>query len=381
MKRIKRGPFWPPLLGAAIAGAGAAGGLLAPVGQYCSPPFTGQSAAAAQDVLHPKGAGFATDYADACVAAATQQSSIWMGLVVLGAAVFAVGLVWAAVPLARETRRRFRPGLLVFWAGVAALFVGVVGGWAVPVGADCSGAFGNQDPARIVLAQTGQDAELRACQASAAQLSPVWALVVWAGAVVVAVALVMLVITGIAAARSSRRDIIAGIRPGGWRDVWRNGPRWPIVLGVLVAGAAVLCGFTVPAGPYCSGAFTGQAGAAGEDIHEAFAYSKVTDYSAVCGASAAQMSVLWWVIVAVGVALVMTAFILRQRFLQRYAAGLAAPAAAAPSAPQPLPSQGVSRPAAAFSVAAELAQLADLRDRGVLTQEEFEAQKARVLAL
>lgn len=32
------------------------------------------------------------------------------------------------------------------------------------------------------------------------------------------------------------------------------------------------------------------------------------------------------------------------------------------------------------SVAEELSKLADLRDRGVLTQEEFEAQKAKVLA-
>ena len=45
-----------------------------------------------------------------------------------------------------------------------------------------------------------------------------------------------------------------------------------------------------------------------------------------------------------------------------------------PSAPLPAPA-----PAASSSTSEELARLADLRDRGVLTEEEFQAQKARVL--
>ena len=45
-----------------------------------------------------------------------------------------------------------------------------------------------------------------------------------------------------------------------------------------------------------------------------------------------------------------------------------------PSAPPPAPA-----PAASSSTSEELARLADLRDRGILTEEEFQAQKARVL--
>lgn len=57
------------------------------------------------------------------------------------------------------------------------------------------------------------------------------------------------------------------------------------------------------------------------------------------------------------------------------------PAHAAPSqgyAPSPPPSSGPTGPGG-FSIAAELRELAELRDQGVLTNEEFEGQKARLL--
>ncbi len=52
------------------------------------------------------------------------------------------------------------------------------------------------------------------------------------------------------------------------------------------------------------------------------------------------------------------------------------PAAAAPPA---TPSAPVAPPGAAPSVVTELERLADLRAKGVLTEEEFQAQKARIL--
>ena len=50
--------------------------------------------------------------------------------------------------------------------------------------------------------------------------------------------------------------------------------------------------------------------------------------------------------------------------------------------PQPTPEQkaAMMRQEAGISTAEELEKLADLHDRGVLTDEQFEAQKARVLA-
>jgi hypothetical protein len=60
---------------------------------------------------------------------------------------------------------------------------------------------------------------------------------------------------------------------------------------------------------------------------------------------------------------------------QRRSAHRSAPApAAAPSRPD-----GSGAPPASPSVTTELERLADLRARGVLTEEEFEAQKARIL--
>ena len=51
-----------------------------------------------------------------------------------------------------------------------------------------------------------------------------------------------------------------------------------------------------------------------------------------------------------------------------------APAAGAPARPD-----GSTAPPASPSVTTELERLADLRARGVLTEEEFQAQKARIL--
>ncbi|HEY7666999.1 MAG TPA: PH domain-containing protein [Actinomycetota bacterium] len=52
---------------------------------------------------------------------------------------------------------------------------------------------------------------------------------------------------------------------------------------------------------------------------------------------------------------------------------------AAPAAPPAAPPSPVAPPGAAPSVVTELERLADLRAKGVLTEEEFQAQKARIL--
>ena len=66
-------------------------------------------------------------------------------------------------------------------------------------------------------------------------------------------------------------------------------------------------------------------------------------------------------------------------------AGLSpAPAASAPTAPAPAAASAVAAPVApassATDEAATLARLADLRDRGAITAEEYEAKKAEILA-
>ena len=62
----------------------------------------------------------------------------------------------------------------------------------------------------------------------------------------------------------------------------------------------------------------------------------------------------------------------------------AAPAPAAPAAPAPAPAAPAPAPAAPSATAAETAdaikRLADLRDQGLLTPEEFEAKKSEILA-
>ncbi|WP_345109604.1 SHOCT domain-containing protein [Streptomyces drozdowiczii] len=61
------------------------------------------------------------------------------------------------------------------------------------------------------------------------------------------------------------------------------------------------------------------------------------------------------------------------RFAEQEAAGQPAPPAPQPAAPQPAASQG-------DDIIGQLERLAALKEQGVLTQAEFETQKARLLA-
>jgi membrane protein YdbS with pleckstrin-like domain len=67
-----------------------------------------------------------------------------------------------------------------------------------------------------------------------------------------------------------------------------------------------------------------------------------------------------------------------QRGAERLAAGVPAAAPSSPPVPPP-PAVPPGAPRSAPNVTTELERLADLRARGVLTEEEFQAQKARIL--
>lgn len=156
------------------------------------------------------------------------------------------------------------------------------------------------------------------------------------------------------------------------------GPFWPFLLGTGIFIAGIVCGFNVPAGTYCDAAFSpDQHSAQMEDLHQAYskalmedahqAFSNLpeTDYESACKASAAQWSALWWAVIALGVVVFCLGFVVLLNRDRRIAAMRAA-------VPQTLaaPAQGV---------AAELAHLAQLRDQGVVTQDDFEQQKAKLL--
>ncbi|WP_426301877.1 SHOCT domain-containing protein [Arthrobacter sp. R-11] len=155
------------------------------------------------------------------------------------------------------------------------------------------------------------------------------------------------------------------------------GPFWPFVLGIGIFIAGIVCGFKVPVGAYCDGAFLPDQESARKadldraydnamklDLHLGYSTLPETDYESACKASAAQWSALWWAVIALGVVVFFLGFVLWNR-----ARRIAATPAAAPDAPA-APAQGV---------AAELAHLAQLRDQGVVTQDEFERQKAKLL--
>ena len=54
---------------------------------------------------------------------------------------------------------------------------------------------------------------------------------------------------------------------------------------------------------------------------------------------------------------------------------------APPAAPAPAPAAPAPAPDAGADVVGQLKQLADLKDRGALTDAEFQAQKARILQM
>ncbi|BCW35135.1 hypothetical protein StoSoilA2_11910 [Arthrobacter sp. StoSoilA2] len=150
------------------------------------------------------------------------------------------------------------------------------------------------------------------------------------------------------------------------------GPFWPFILGVGIGAAGIFCGFTVPVGVHCDAAFSPyQKSALTEDYRQALMQDlspsinyRQTDFESVCKASASQWSALWWAVIALGAVVFCLGFVLWNR--ARRISAMTAAAHGAPDEP-------------AQSVATELAHLARLRDQGVVTQSEFEQQKAKLL--
>lgn len=156
------------------------------------------------------------------------------------------------------------------------------------------------------------------------------------------------------------------------------GPLSPFILGILIAVAGIICGSSVPVGAYCESAFSPNQNSAEKadldrafsnamklDMHLGYSVLPETDYESVCKASAAQWSVLWWAVIAAGVVVFCLGFVLSNR--ARRIASIPASARSVPAAQM----QGV---------AAEIAHLAQLRDQGMLTQSQFERQKAKLLS-
>lgn len=256
----KRPGVWPGVAGLTLLAAGLLFGYLLPVGQYCEGTFLAQTWAHAEDLARAQGMTLTTHYEAACVAAAGMQSHLWWSLIVLGSGLTIFGALWRFLPLAVPLRQRLLPGLITLWSGTCLLAVGIVGGWTLPAGANCSGPFGNQEPAIIASYNSGSSAILDQCRSLASVERPLW----WA---LIALAVIVMIV------------------------------------GIVFALISIL------------------------------------------------------------------------------ASRMPTPARAAYPAMHPWPPQPPMVPMRAFpGVAAELAHLAYLRDQGVLTHEEFEAQKAKLLA-
>ncbi|WP_460990970.1 SHOCT domain-containing protein [Sinomonas soli] len=292
-----------------------------------------------------------TRYREVCTAAADQQAFLWWSLVWAGLAVLLIGLVWRFGRLPVPVVRRLRIAAAPLWAGAGLVFAGAVGGRVVPVGELCSGPFGHDETARAAMLNGGSVDALVACQAAAPHMVGLWWTVVVLG--------VLVFLGGVLLAVWPAKGAVRAVQRGAKRPA---GPAWPFVGGLLVILGGLTAGFVIPVGPNCDGAFTGHTTAAGKSIADAFAGLPRTDYMAQCVSLSSTYAVIYWGVIAFGAALLVLGLILDYQARNRVAQPVPSPVAA------PVP-----------SVASELAALADLRDRGALTTEEFEAQKRRVL--
>ncbi len=138
-----------------------------------------------------------------------------------------------------------------------------------------------------------------------------------------------------------------------------SGPKWPYIIGPLISVAGIVMGFTIPVGPECGGAFDGsQTKAAGYDIAYAMARGVQSHVAEACRAAAPAQSGIYWGIIGFGIAIVILGVVLRSAANRNPAAAIAPPSA---------------------SIADELNRLDGLRQRGVLTDAEFETQKGHLL--
>ena len=145
-----------------------------------------------------------------------------------------------------------------------------------------------------------------------------------------------------------------------------GGPLTPVILGFVMATTAIVGGAEVPVGPYCSSAFSTEHELARlEDSLHARNIFRETDYEAVCQASAAQWSAVWWGVLTLGVVVLCIGSVLMSRPRQ---ATLPVPAAMH-TVPAEHP-QGV---------VSELFNLAQLREQGLITQSQFEQLRENLI--
>jgi hypothetical protein len=138
-----------------------------------------------------------------------------------------------------------------------------------------------------------------------------------------------------------------------------SGPKWPFIVGPLISVAGIVMGYTIPVGPHCSGAFDGNhTEAAGYDIAYATVRGVQSHVADACRAAAPGQTGIYWGIIGFGIAIVILGVVLRSIASRQPAAAAAQPA---------------------VSVADELTRLDGLRQRGILTDAEFEAQKVQLL--
>lgn len=142
-----------------------------------------------------------------------------------------------------------------------------------------------------------------------------------------------------------------------------GGPLMPVILGFVTAMMAVACGSGIPVGPYCAGAFSPEHELASmEDSRQSYSILRETDHEAVCQASAAQWSALWWTVIILGVVVTCIGFVLASR--------------TRPATPAPMHTVPAGR---GQGVISELFHLAQLREQGHITQSQFERLRENLI--
>lgn len=227
-------------------------------------------------------------------------------------------------------------------------------GFTIPIRLGCNAAFAGNHGRSLRSLE-------RLCEESALAPKVTYLVLIGCGIVLVIVASILKVRRRRAATRQ-RGMAFGPERAVTYRDQGQGsaprtatGPNWPFILGPLIIGAGIIMGYTVPVGRRCSGAFAGDhPEASGYDIAQAMQNGLRTYAADACAAAAPAQAGIYWGIVGFGIAVVILGAVLRALAKQ----------------------QPVAAPA---SVADELTGLARLRDQGLLTTEEFEAQKRKVL--
>jgi hypothetical protein len=243
-----------------------------------------------------------------------------------------------------------KPRFLVASLGLVVAVTAAAGGFFLPVGLACTGALGQQRASLTDPSGMHAMAVFTTCKANAQHYAPIWTAVIAVGALIFLIGLVWILVARRKGMTPRARKV--PVQPA---DRGMRVPSWPLLLGLAIIGFGIFLGYAVSVGPYCDGAFAVQNSASGADIASAM-IGRSSDYSSKCRAAAGQQSVIYWGIIGFGAAVFVLGLVLRTVVGSR------------------------SKELPPATVADELEQLAALRDRGVLTEEEFDQQKRRVLA-